>query len=181
MSRSDDDRYENEPMDNRRWERAKSAVSVPATLLIVVGALSLIMGIWNIVQYPSIPGKMDEAIANIENNNNIPRDQKDAQINLLQSLKDVLENPVVMVCYIVNVICSFLVIFGGVRMLQLSGPAFPTISAVLSMIPCTVSCCCLLGLPAGIWALVVLSRPDIRVAMAARNSVEPPLDGSDLR
>jgi len=31
--------------------------------------------------------------------------------------------------------------------------------AVVAMLPC--QCCCLLGLPAGIWALVVLNKPEV--------------------
>jgi hypothetical protein len=34
--------------------------------------------------------------------------------------------------------------------------------AIVAMIPC--SACCLLGLPFGIWSLVVLSKPEIKSA-----------------
>ena len=34
-------------------------------------------------------------------------------------------------------------------------------AAILAMIPC-FSPCCLLGLPFGIWALVVLSKPEVQ-------------------
>lgn len=35
--------------------------------------------------------------------------------------------------------------------------------SILSMVPC-VSPCCLLGLPVGIWALVVLNTPEVKQA-----------------
>jgi len=40
---------------------------------------------------------------------------------------------------------------------------FAFVAAIMVMIPCvTPSCCCLLGLPFGIWALMVLRKPGIR-------------------
>lgn len=36
-------------------------------------------------------------------------------------------------------------------------------AAILAMIPC-VSPCCLLGLPLGIWALIVLLKPEVKAA-----------------
>jgi hypothetical protein len=34
-------------------------------------------------------------------------------------------------------------------------------AAILAMIPC-LSSCCIVGLPLGIWALVVLSKPEVK-------------------
>jgi hypothetical protein len=36
-------------------------------------------------------------------------------------------------------------------------------ASIIAMIPC-VSPCCLLGLPIGIWALVVLMKPEVKSA-----------------
>jgi hypothetical protein len=33
-------------------------------------------------------------------------------------------------------------------------------AAIMAMIPC--NCCCLLGLPFGIWALVMLMKPEVK-------------------
>jgi hypothetical protein len=38
------------------------------------------------------------------------------------------------------------------------------IASVAAMLPCTVSCCCILGLPVGIWSLVVLMKPEVKQA-----------------
>jgi len=48
-----------------------------------------------------------------------------------------------------------LVVIGGVQMMRLRGWVIALLGAILSMIPC-VQGCCILGLPAGIWSLVVL-------------------------
>ena len=36
-------------------------------------------------------------------------------------------------------------------------------ATILSMLPCTSSCCCL-GLPLGIWILIVLAKPEVKSA-----------------
>jgi hypothetical protein len=36
-------------------------------------------------------------------------------------------------------------------------------ASILAMIPC-LSPCCILGLPFGIWALVVLNKPEVKSA-----------------
>jgi hypothetical protein len=33
-------------------------------------------------------------------------------------------------------------------------------AVIVAMLPC--QCCCLLGLPFGIWALVVLNKPEVK-------------------
>jgi hypothetical protein len=74
---------------------------------------------------------------------------------------------------------ALLVLIGGIRMMQMSGPALPTIGAVLVMIPCSVGCCCLIGVPVGIYALMVLSRPEVRIAMAAKHALPQNPDDSE--
>ena len=61
---------------------------------------------------------------------------------------------------------SILVFIGALKMKRLESYSFSMASAILALIPCT-SPCCLLGIPFGIWALVVLS--DGNVKMAFRN------------
>ena len=69
-----------------------------------------------------------------------------------------------------SAVFGVLILLGGVKLMNLSGTGLPITGSILAMIPCTSSCCCLIGLPAGIWALVVLSRPDVKAAIAANRS-----------
>jgi hypothetical protein len=41
------------------------------------------------------------------------------------------------------------------------------IASILAMIPCFTSCCCLVGLPIGIYALVVLNKPEVKSAFTS--------------
>lgn len=149
-------------------QEARIAVRLPATLLILTGVLGTIVAIIGLIQLPSLPAKMDEMIAATEKNKDMPQEQKDGMIDAFTMVKDGAEQPAALIGYIVYLVCSLVVVVGGIKMMQLSGPAIPTIASVLAMTPCTVWCCCLLGLPAGIISLVVLYRPAVRAAMSAR-------------
>lgn len=63
---------------------------------------------------------------------------------------------------IVILIPYIVVMFGSMRMKQLKNYNLSIATSILAMIPC--SGCCIVGLPVGIWALVVLLKPEIRAA-----------------
>jgi len=58
---------------------------------------------------------------------------------------------------------SVLITVGGFRMLKLKNYGLCIATAVIALVPCLSPCCCL-GLPAGIWALIVLSKPEVKAA-----------------
>lgn len=53
--------------------------------------------------------------------------------------------------------------FGAIRMLSLRSHGLAMVSCILAMVPC-LSPCCVLGLPVGIWAAVVLNRAEVKAA-----------------
>jgi hypothetical protein len=54
-----------------------------------------------------------------------------------------------------------LVLIGAAKMQSLRSFEFAFAAAILAMIPCLTPCC-VLGLPFGIWALVVLNKPEVK-------------------
>ena len=54
------------------------------------------------------------------------------------------------------------VLVGAIRMLRLQSRSMAMAACIVAMVPC--SCCCLLGVPFGIWGLVVLSKPEVKSA-----------------
>ena len=54
-------------------------------------------------------------------------------------------------------------LFGAISMLNLRHHTVCLVAAVVTLLNCT-TCCCGLGLAAGIWALVVLLKPEVREA-----------------
>ena len=64
---------------------------------------------------------------------------------------------------IIGGIIGVLVLMGALKMQRLQNYQFVFTASILAMIPC-ISPCCVLGLPIGIWALVVLNKPEIKSA-----------------
>jgi hypothetical protein len=56
------------------------------------------------------------------------------------------------------------VIWGALQMKQLRGWNISMAASIAAMLPC--SCCCIIGLPIGIWALVVLLKPEVKSAFS---------------
>jgi hypothetical protein len=52
------------------------------------------------------------------------------------------------------------VLFGAIKLLRLRNHSVAVVASVVAMLPC--QCCCLFGLPFGIWALVVLNKPEVK-------------------
>jgi hypothetical protein len=62
---------------------------------------------------------------------------------------------------LLSVVLAPIVIYGAVQMMQGKKHGLAKISAILSIIPVT-SCCFLIGIPMGIWSLIVLAKPEVK-------------------
>jgi hypothetical protein len=62
---------------------------------------------------------------------------------------------------VIGIAVSIFIIFCALKMQKLASHGLAMAGAIVAMVPC-FSPCCLLGLPIGIWALVVLSKPEVR-------------------
>jgi hypothetical protein len=59
-------------------------------------------------------------------------------------------------------ILGALILYGGIQMKKLENYSLAMAGSIIAMLPC--SACCLVGLPIGIWAVVVLSKPEVKGA-----------------
>lgn len=66
---------------------------------------------------------------------------------------------------IVEIVVAGFIIFAALKMRELKQWELSLAACIVAMIPC-VSPCCILGLPIGIWALVVLLRPEVKEAFS---------------
>ncbi len=64
---------------------------------------------------------------------------------------------------VIGLIMSVVVFMGASKMKNAESYGFAMAAAIIAMIPC-LGPCCLLGLPFGIWALVVLMKPEEKAA-----------------
>ena len=64
---------------------------------------------------------------------------------------------------IVGIIAAIVILIGAMKMKNLESHGWAVAVSVIALLPC-VSPCCLVGLPIGIWALVVLNKPEVKAA-----------------
>jgi hypothetical protein len=59
-------------------------------------------------------------------------------------------------------VASLFVVLAGIRMMQHGSYGLAIFGSILALIPCVTSPCCILGIPFGIWSLVVLMSPEVK-------------------
>lgn len=55
------------------------------------------------------------------------------------------------------------IIYGAMRMMKLENYGMAMAVSIIAMVPCISPCCCL-GLPIGIWSIVVLTSAEVKAA-----------------
>lgn len=63
----------------------------------------------------------------------------------------------------IGIVVAVFIIYAALKMKDLSQYGLCMAASILAMIPC-ISPCCIIGLPIGIWCLVVLTRPDVKAS-----------------
>lgn len=136
---------------------AADAVRAPAICLIVVGALGLLWAGFDLFgrvilvtqvrqgQPPPLPPFLPPDLAR-----QIAQQQQDPASVALGFGLD-------LILFVANI----LITVGAIKMLRLRSYAWAMTSSILAVVPC-LSCCCITGIPFGIWSLVVLNRSDVR-------------------
>jgi hypothetical protein len=120
-------------------------VKGPAIGLIVVAVLGLVMQIISLIF--NLAGASFLANAHMPN---------EAWVNMFSGAIGAVSS-------IIGILMSGLILFGATKMKKLESYGMAMTASIIAMIPC-FSPCCLLGLPIGIWALVVLAKPEVKSA-----------------
>jgi hypothetical protein len=63
----------------------------------------------------------------------------------------------------IGIVVAGVIMYGAIKMRSLESYSLSMVSTILAMVPCT-SPCCLIGIPIGVWALVILNRPEVKAA-----------------
>lgn len=63
----------------------------------------------------------------------------------------------------VGILVAIFIIYAAIKMKELNQWGMAMAASILAMIPC-ISPCCILGLPIGIWCIVVLTKPEVKAA-----------------
>ncbi len=65
-------------------------------------------------------------------------------------------------CFVGLLVAGF-IIYASLKMKALTQWSLCIAASIIAMIPC-ISFCCIVGLPIGIWCLVVLTKPEVKTA-----------------
>jgi hypothetical protein len=132
----------------------RGKVLAPAIALIVVAGLGLLGSLFNVVFALTA--------------NPIPPDPNAPEF--LQALNQNTTGPTTAIIQSAFAILNLVIIAGGVQMARMEMRPFAIVASVLAMANFG-TCCCILGLPVGIWSLVILLLPDVAAAFRAKGSV----------
>ena len=89
--------------------------------------------------------------------------QRDLPANIPSELRSILEGmhgPLASLINFAVVALNGFVLFGAIKLLRLQSYGIALAACIVAMLPC--QCCCVLGLPFGVWALVVMSKPEVK-------------------
>jgi hypothetical protein len=133
-------------------EAALQAVKAPAICLIVVAGLGIA-----IFLFGAVANFLGGAMLYRPMPSNIPPEMQ----SFYRSMQS-MQGPLGGLINLFFAAMNGLVLLGGIKMLKLESRTLVLIACIIAMLPFTVYCCCLLGLPFGIWALVVINKAEVR-------------------
>jgi hypothetical protein len=133
-----------------RGGRARQAVSGPATALLVTAIPGIALQLLNLILVLAGVGFM-------------AAQQQAAAAGQNAEMMVFFRGTGTIVGAIIGSLIGIVIAIGAVNMKNLQSYGLAMAASILAMIPC-VSPRCLLGLPFGIWAVVVLGRPEVKTA-----------------
>lgn len=127
---------------------ALQALNGPSIMLIATGAIGVLLGLYGLVAGGSTAGM--EQILNDPN---------------FEQYRGLLETTQKggRFANVLPLLAGAFTIFGALKMRKLEGYGLAMAASIVAMLPCVGPCCCI-GLPAGIWAIVTLNKPEVKAA-----------------
>ena len=134
-------------------ERAKSLMLPPAICLLITGILGTLINLGQ-VAYAAIPKPAPPVHQG---------EPKDFRELIQRAVEDSQSGPGMMISGGIFALVSLLVVLAAIQALRMRSYGFAMAGNILAMINIG-QCCCILGLPFGIWGLVALARPEVKSA-----------------
>jgi hypothetical protein len=126
---------------------AAQRVAGPATALIVTAVLGMVVQVCGIAIRLAEFGGMGPGI----------------RPNRGDAFPMFMEGGIGVAAGVFGLVVAAVILVGAMKMKKLESYPFAMTSAIVAMVPC-ISPCCLLGLPFGIWALIVLGDSSVKAA-----------------
>jgi hypothetical protein len=142
-------------------------VQAPAIALIVYGVVSCGLALINVAYCALHMAGMNPFTQNQAKDMEQIRQQAGGEMadifEMIEQVTSMTNGPVGLATNLIALIVAIPTIMAGSRMKNLRSHTLSLITAALACVPCTSGCCCL-GLPIGIWAIIVLVNPNVKAA-----------------
>jgi hypothetical protein len=155
--------------------QAMERVKLPGIFLMAIGVLDLLVGLLAAVGFASVAvtsaDQLHKTVLDFymkaeKQNPNHPLVGPAVQELKKQNPQD-FKNRALLECGVMGgglVVAALVVIFGGMRMLQLRSYGLCVLASIVAALPCvSPTCCCGVGGLVGIWSIVVLLTPQVRM------------------
>ena len=129
---------------------ARQKVSGPAIGLMITAALGFLGAIFKIIAPLAGLNNFQTSGANLP-----------PQFQQFQQWATQMNGTMGVVTGILGLAMCVLIFYGALQMQKLTNHGLCMAASIIAMVPCLSPCCCI-GLPIGIWALVVLSKADVK-------------------
>ena len=132
-----------QPLSGYGFPGASDQVTGPAIGLMVVSILQVLLGAFML--FLSLIGASIFAMSQAAQN---------------QPFANLFSGTLGIIQYILIMLVGAFVLFSAVKMKRLEAYGLAMTGRIVAMLP--LSCCCLAGLPIGIWSLVILAKPEVK-------------------
>jgi hypothetical protein len=153
---------------------AANRVNVPGVLLIIVGVINLLWGLYLAYGFIKAASATPEELAAQQQEmvdmfkkllpqmaEEFDKQMKQQDPKQLKTQNMIVSGPITLLV----LLSGILSLLGGIRMRNLGGYGLAVTGSILALFPCiTPGCCLIIGPIAGIWSLVVLSNAEVKAA-----------------
>ena len=129
------------PTPNEQVNGPATGLIVTAILGIVVQVLGILLNIFGVAITQGLGGGASGS---------------DAAMNFFSGTLGIIFN-------FIGIAIGVVILMGALKMKRLESHGFAMAASILALVPC-ISPCCIVGLPIGIWSLVVLAKPEVKGA-----------------
>lgn len=126
---------------------AAGRVKGPAIALIVITALGIL-------------GQLISMVANLAGMRTMPTGDMPPEF---ERWITVMSGGLGVVFTVIMLAVGGLIIYGAMKMMRLENYGLAMAASIIAMVPCLSPCCCL-GIPVGIWSIVVLTNAEVKAA-----------------
>ncbi|MBY0523994.1 MAG: hypothetical protein K2R98_11380 [Gemmataceae bacterium] len=132
---------------------AQQKVNAPALAMLITVAVWLVLDLVLFFAAPAALGGLFKQL----------QDMQAKQGQPVQQAPDLKQGPLDYALLALQIGAGVVIILGSIKMRQLQAYPLAVTASILSLIPQVSPCCCF-TLPFGIWALVVLMKPEVKSA-----------------